>query len=102
VIGGISSIGCSYGIRKEIARCLQPPFEELFDTAEEYSIKELYVAWTQMITVDMKTYGKVSLYNIKLEVCMKTYGKVSLYNITLEVCMKTYGKVSLYNITLEV
>lgn len=64
VIGGLCNIGCSYNIRREIARCLQPPFEELFDTAEEYSIKELYVAWTQMITVDMKTYGKVELIEV--------------------------------------
>ena len=46
-------------MRSEIYRCLDPPFEDLFDDAEEYSLSVLYVAFVQMTNVDMKTYGKV-------------------------------------------
>lgn len=59
VVGGDRNIGCSHEVRCRIYRALQPPFEDLFDEAEEYSLTVLYVAWTQMINVDMKTYGKV-------------------------------------------
>ncbi|XP_056017621.1 regulator of G-protein signaling 22-like isoform X5 [Ostrea edulis] len=65
VVGGNRNIGCSHEIRGGIYRALQPPFEELFDEAEEYSLSILYVAWTQMINVDMKTYGKVELIEVK-------------------------------------
>lgn len=65
VVGGDRNIGCSHEVRCRIYRALQPPFEDLFDEAEEYSLTVLYVAWTQMINVDMKTYGKVELIEVK-------------------------------------
>ncbi|XP_078317128.1 regulator of G-protein signaling 22-like isoform X5 [Crassostrea virginica] len=65
VVGGDRNIGCSHEVRCQIYRALQPPFEDLFDEAEEYSLSVLFVAWTQMINVDMKTYGKVELIEVK-------------------------------------
>ncbi|XP_062622308.1 regulator of G-protein signaling 22-like isoform X4 [Saccostrea cucullata] len=65
VVGGDRNIGCSHEIRSRVYRTLQPPFEDLFDEAEEYSLSVLYVAWSQMINVDMKTYGKVELIEVK-------------------------------------
>ena len=52
-------IRCSKDIRLEIQHHLNPPFEELFDPAEEYILEVLFEAWSQMIMVDLSTFDKV-------------------------------------------
>ncbi|XP_018414474.1 PREDICTED: regulator of G-protein signaling 22 [Nanorana parkeri] len=48
-------------ILKEIYQKLDPPFEDLFDSAEEYILTLLLSAWTQMTESDRQAYGKVEL-----------------------------------------
>lgn len=38
---------------------IQPPFEDLFDAAEEYILLLLLEPWTKMIKSDQVAYGKV-------------------------------------------
>jgi len=65
-VGSTRNIGVSQDIRRAVYRCLEPPYEELFDAAEEHSLSILYVAWVQMIVEDNKTYGKVNITDFKL------------------------------------
>ncbi|KAK3091838.1 hypothetical protein FSP39_023074, partial [Pinctada imbricata] len=65
VVAAPRNIGCGHDARVAIYKCLDPPFEDLFDDAEEYALSVLYVAFVQMTSVDMKTYGKVSLIEVK-------------------------------------
>ncbi|XP_046585614.1 LOW QUALITY PROTEIN: regulator of G-protein signaling 22-like [Haliotis rubra] len=65
VRGAMYDIGCSGPIRDEIYRCLDPPYEELFDAAEEHSLAILYDAWLFNLDDDVKTYSKVELIDVK-------------------------------------
>ena len=59
VVGAIHPICCSYEVAMDIYSHLDPPFEELFDEAEEHAISVLYEAWHMMLLTDQKTYNKV-------------------------------------------
>ncbi|XP_064604416.1 regulator of G-protein signaling 22-like isoform X3 [Liolophura sinensis] len=66
IVGGAPrDIGCSADIRAQVYCQLDPPFEELFDSAEEYTIEVLYGAWTQLLASDNKSYSKVELIEVK-------------------------------------
>ncbi|XP_018123630.1 regulator of G-protein signaling 22 isoform X2 [Xenopus laevis] len=54
-------IGAEQTIKKEIYQKLDPPFEDLFDSAEEYVLTLLLLAWSQMTESDRQTYSKVEL-----------------------------------------
>ncbi|XP_070078507.1 regulator of G-protein signaling 22 isoform X4 [Equus caballus] len=54
-------IGLQQEKKKEIYMKIQPPFEDLFDTAEEYILLLLLEPWTQMVKSDQVAYGKVEL-----------------------------------------
>ncbi|KAM4704934.1 regulator of G-protein signaling 22 [Rhinophrynus dorsalis] len=54
-------IGAEQAIKKEIYQKLDPPFEDLFDSAEEYILSLLLPAWIQMTESDRQAYGKVEL-----------------------------------------
>ncbi|KAM4688914.1 regulator of G-protein signaling 22 [Discoglossus pictus] len=54
-------IGVDQIIKKEIYQKLDPPFEDLFDAAEEYILALLLSAWIEMTESDRKAYGKVEL-----------------------------------------
>nr|XP_008981662.3 regulator of G-protein signaling 22 isoform X2 [Callithrix jacchus] len=47
--------------KKEIYMKIQPPFEDLFDTAEEYILLLLLEPWTKMVKSDQTAYKKVEL-----------------------------------------
>ncbi|XP_055476259.1 regulator of G-protein signaling 22 isoform X4 [Psammomys obesus] len=47
--------------KKDIYMRIQPPFEDLFDTAEEYILLILLEPWTQMVMLDQMAYRKVEL-----------------------------------------
>ncbi|KAM5281046.1 regulator of G-protein signaling 22 [Ctenodactylus gundi] len=54
-------VGLHQESKKEIYMKLQPPFEDLFDTAEEYILLLLLEPWMQMVKSDQVTYRKVEL-----------------------------------------
>ncbi|XP_012781065.2 regulator of G-protein signaling 22 [Ochotona princeps] len=54
-------IGLQQENKNEIYMKIQPPFEDLFDTAEEYILLRLLEPWTKMVKSDQLAYGKVEL-----------------------------------------
>ncbi|KAI5170143.1 Regulator Of G-Protein Signaling 22 [Manis pentadactyla] len=54
-------IGLQQEKKKEIYMKIQPPFEDLFDTAEEYILLLLLEPWAQMVKSDQVAYKKVEL-----------------------------------------
>ncbi|KAM6171800.1 regulator of G-protein signaling 22, partial [Erethizon dorsatum] len=54
-------IGLQQEKKKEIYMKIHPPFEDLFDTAEEYILLLLLEPWMKMIKSDQVTYRKVEL-----------------------------------------
>ncbi|XP_059250911.1 regulator of G-protein signaling 22 [Mustela nigripes] len=54
-------IGLQQERKKEIYMKIQPPFEDLFDTAEEYILLLLLEPWTKMVKFDQAAFGKVEL-----------------------------------------
>uniref|UniRef100_A0A670Z8X7 Regulator of G protein signaling 22 n=1 Tax=Pseudonaja textilis TaxID=8673 RepID=A0A670Z8X7_PSETE len=52
------AIGIEQTTKNEIYRRIDPPFEDLFDPAEEYILTLLLVPWMKMIEEDRETYGK--------------------------------------------
>ena len=60
VVGSTDDIGLTHGIRKQIRSVMNPPFDELFDIAEEYVLKMLIVPWNRMMGVDKESYSRVS------------------------------------------
>ena len=58
-VGSPHFIRCSAEICRDVYNHLDPPFEELYDEAEEHAITVLFEAWIQMLDTDQKTYNKV-------------------------------------------
>lgn len=54
-------IGLHQEGKKDIYMKIQPPFEDLFDTAEEFILLSLLEPWTQMVSSDQVAYRKVEL-----------------------------------------
>ncbi|KAM5158184.1 regulator of G-protein signaling 22 [Mantella aurantiaca] len=69
-------IGVDQNIRKEIYQKLDPPFEDLFDSAEEYILTLLLCAWTQMTESDRQAYGKVELVEESRQLESANYRKL--------------------------
>ncbi|CAI9588806.1 unnamed protein product [Staurois parvus] len=69
-------IGVEQNIRKEIYQKLDPPFEDLFDSAEEYILTLLLSAWTQMTESDRQAYGKVELVEESRQLESANYRKL--------------------------
>ncbi|XP_072266946.1 regulator of G-protein signaling 22 [Pyxicephalus adspersus] len=69
-------IGVEHNIRKEIYQKLDPPFEDLFDLAEEYILTLLLCAWTQMTESDRQAYGKVELVEESRQLESANYRKL--------------------------
>ncbi|XP_044150762.1 regulator of G-protein signaling 22 [Bufo gargarizans] len=69
-------IGVEQTIRKEIYQKLDPPFEDLFDSAEEYVLTSLLSAWTQMTELDRQAYGKVELVEESRQLESANYRKL--------------------------
>ncbi|CAH1803041.1 unnamed protein product, partial [Owenia fusiformis] len=59
------NIGCGKEISDATTAQLDPPYEELFDLAEEYCFNTLFEAWSQMLTCDLTTYEKIELIEVK-------------------------------------
>uniref|UniRef100_A0A670KAU7 Regulator of G protein signaling 22 n=1 Tax=Podarcis muralis TaxID=64176 RepID=A0A670KAU7_PODMU len=54
-------IGLQQITKNEIYQKIEPPFEDLFDSAEEYILILLLDPWMKMVEQDRKTYGQVEL-----------------------------------------
>uniref|UniRef100_A0A674HZ60 Regulator of G protein signaling 22 n=1 Tax=Terrapene triunguis TaxID=2587831 RepID=A0A674HZ60_9SAUR len=54
-------IGLQQDKKNEIYQKIEPPYEDLFDPAEEYILTLLLVPWMKMVEVDKSIYGKVEL-----------------------------------------
>nr|XP_014343548.1 PREDICTED: regulator of G-protein signaling 22 [Latimeria chalumnae] len=59
--GSSMDIGLDQIVKKQIYQKLDPPFEDLFDPAEEYILTLLLVPWVQMTELDRSVYKKVEL-----------------------------------------
>ncbi|XP_052776517.1 regulator of G-protein signaling 22-like isoform X2 [Mya arenaria] len=64
-VGAQRHIGLDGEACKDIRAHLDPPFEELFDAAEEHAIMVVHQAWQEMWENDQKTYHKVELIEVK-------------------------------------
>ncbi|KAM3929156.1 regulator of G-protein signaling 22 [Leptodactylus fuscus] len=69
-------IGVEQTIRKEIYQKLDPPFEDLFDSAEEYVLTVLLSAWIQMTELDKQVYVKVELVEESRQLESANYRKL--------------------------
>ncbi|XP_069813444.1 regulator of G-protein signaling 22 isoform X2 [Dendropsophus ebraccatus] len=69
-------IGVEQTIRREIYQKLDPPFEDLFDSAEEYVLTTLLSAWKQMTELDRQAYGKVELVEESRQLESANYRKL--------------------------
>ncbi|XP_066480490.1 regulator of G-protein signaling 22 [Tiliqua scincoides] len=54
-------IGLHQITKNEIYQKIEPPFEDLFDPAEEYILALLLIPWMKMVEEDKDTYGQVEL-----------------------------------------
>uniref|UniRef100_A0A8C4VUU9 Regulator of G protein signaling 22 n=1 Tax=Gopherus evgoodei TaxID=1825980 RepID=A0A8C4VUU9_9SAUR len=54
-------IGLQQDKKNEIYQKIKPPYEDLFDPAEEYILTLLLVPWMKMVEADKSIYGKVEL-----------------------------------------
>ena len=52
-------IGCSLEVSASVGEQLDPPYEDLFDEAEEFSLSILLWAWEQLLISDSNTFQKV-------------------------------------------
>ncbi|MGH0139612.1 UNVERIFIED_CONTAM: hypothetical protein FKN15_016978, partial [Acipenser sinensis] len=59
--GAPMDIAADLDTRKQIYQKLDPPFEDLFDPAEEYILTLLLVPWMQMTSYDRTAYKRVEL-----------------------------------------
>ena len=59
VVGAPFSIQCNSDIRDYVYKHISPPFEELFDLAEEHVLTVLFDAWSTMLASDVVTFEKV-------------------------------------------
>ncbi|XP_063780264.1 regulator of G-protein signaling 22 isoform X2 [Pseudophryne corroboree] len=69
-------IGVDQITRKEIYHKLNPPFEDLFDSAEEYVLTLLLSAWIQMNESDRQAYEKVELVEESRQLESANYQKL--------------------------
>ena len=59
VVGAPFSIQCNNDIKDYIYSHINPPFEELFDLAEEHILSVLFDAWSTLLSKDIVTFEKV-------------------------------------------
>lgn len=57
--GATDSIACSASIQQGINNTLLPPYEDLFDLAEEHTLKCLLTRWIEMSSDDSDMFRKV-------------------------------------------
>lgn len=63
VEGAPSSIGVCESVELDIMDHLNPAYEDLFDEAEEFTLKVLFDAFQRYLNQDVKNYCKVCMTN---------------------------------------
>jgi hypothetical protein len=92
VPGAPKSIRCCPEIQNDIGAHLDPPFEELFDEAEEYILTILFEAWSQIVSLDQNTVDKVRRWiKVAFQACVATV----LLCIKLKYCIMLYLNASI-------
>ncbi|XP_053786357.1 regulator of G-protein signaling 22 isoform X3 [Desmodus rotundus] len=77
-------IGLQQEKKREIYMKIQPPFEDLFDTAEEYILLLLLEPWTMMVKSDQVTYRQVNLVEETRQLDSTYFRKLqALHKVTL-------------------
>ncbi|XP_030073120.1 regulator of G-protein signaling 22 [Microcaecilia unicolor] len=64
--------GVTQTVKSEIHYKLDPPFDDLFDSAEEFALTLLLSAWTEMTELDNRAYGQVKLEEETRQLDMKS------------------------------
>lgn len=77
-VTGRSSIGCSFTICHATAGRLHPPYEDLFDAAEEFALGVLFEAWQVASSVDMAALNEVDTKTFTRALETKTKYVISL------------------------
>ncbi|XP_043921874.1 regulator of G-protein signaling 22 [Protopterus annectens] len=94
--GASKVTGVDQAIRRKIYQNLDPPFEDLFDPAEDYVLTLLLVAWVQMSASDRATYKKVELFEQARK--MESVYTKKLKALQEKICGKvTEGSISKLN-----
>ena len=65
VLTAPKSINCSSEVRRTVSGQITNPTEELFDSAEEFSLQKLREPWLKMLEVEDYEYKKVEQYSVK-------------------------------------
>ncbi len=60
--GAPYSINCAKETQGEVYRHLVPPYEDLFDSSEEYILEVLFSAWSHMVMHDLAAFDKVRVF----------------------------------------
>ncbi|XP_036904169.1 regulator of G-protein signaling 22 isoform X3 [Sturnira hondurensis] len=77
-------IGLQQEKKREIYMKIQPPFEDLFDTAEEYILLLLLEPWTMMVKSDQLAYRQVNLVEETRQLDSTCFRKLqALHKVTL-------------------
>ncbi|KAJ8288377.1 hypothetical protein COCON_G00010360 [Conger conger] len=76
--GARMTVGVDEESRREVQACLTPPFEELFDLAEEHVLTLLFDPWTMMTARDRATYEKVDLWDDTRRIQTTHYRKLQV------------------------
>ncbi|XP_036987014.2 regulator of G-protein signaling 22 [Artibeus jamaicensis] len=77
-------IGLQQEKKREIYMKIQPPFEDLFDTAEEYILLLLLEPWTMMVKSDQVAYRQVNLVEETRQLDSTCFRKLqALHKVTL-------------------
>ncbi|WAR24165.1 RGS22-like protein [Mya arenaria] len=101
-VGAQRHIGLDGEACKDIRAHLDPPFEELFDAAEEHAIMVVHQAWQEMWENDQKTYHKrVSTPDVMEGYEDPAYDETLLSNIPEEFKDYTLEKLVHNRIELE-
>ena len=79
--GAPRCIGCTGTIRRDVESRLAPPFEDLFDQAEEHVLEVLYDAWTHMLTQDVTAFDKVCILEMLCILCLAFLQNISLFHL---------------------
>ena len=56
MVGSPRPVNCPKDVQENISSKLEPPFEDLFDSAEEYILDVLFAVWQEIRAAEQKTF----------------------------------------------
>ena len=84
VFDAVESIEVSPPIQSSIKKNMDPPFDELFDEAEEHVLKRLLDPWKRMLGRDADAYSRVSWVFNEDKFSSKNYVIIEIFNFIEE------------------